>query len=234
MSLQSVVSPHPDVLLADLGAGDVMEGIEGGMRPQDIERRIERERTDRSSRDDTAENQKDRLAEIKAWRESLVIDYSTTICRNIDWLVAECTDRRERCIQLEAEVEALRKATQTVLLASRGRPSEQFNGALLALQEALWPSERESMADLYDVTVRIPVAFESAAEMAGWVNGAIEEAMAKQDWSGGCAVLYRREPNGPIVMFHQGLIDPYDGALPHGLASTGAERADPPEGPADD
>ena len=73
------------------------------------------------------------------------------------------------------------------------------------------------MSGTYDVTVRVPVGFESAAEMAGWVQAAISEAMWQKNWTGEAAVLFRKDDNGPIIMFHQGIVDPYDGVLPHGL-----------------
>jgi hypothetical protein len=57
--------------------------------------------------------------------------------------------------------------------------------------------------------------------MGGWVSGAVEKAMADKGWSGGCAVLFRKDDTGPIVMFHEGLVDPYDGVLPHGLVDVG-------------
>lgn len=75
------------------------------------------------------------------------------------------------------------------------------------------------MADIYDVTVRVPVGFESAAEMAGWVQVAVTEAMWRKNWTGEAVVLFRKE-DGPIVMFHNGLVDPYDGVLPHGLSES--------------
>ena len=47
--------------------------------------------------------------------------------------------------------------------------------------------------DTYTVAVRVPVAFESAAEMAGWVERAIVSEMERKGWTGGAYVLWRDE-----------------------------------------
>lgn len=71
--------------------------------------------------------------------------------------------------------------------------------------------------DQSDVTIRIPVGFDSTEERAGWFQAAVTEAMRRQGWIGEAAVLYRKGGDGPIVMFHEGIVDPYDGTLPHNL-----------------
>lgn len=81
--------------------------------------------------------------------------------------------------------------------------------------------------DLHDVTVRLPVQFESAAAMAGFVNSVMDEAMARKGWSGGCAVLFRKNDDDAIVMFHEGLHEPYEGKLPHGLVEPVLDRCSP-------
>jgi len=65
------------------------------------------------------------------------------------------------------------------------------------------------MADTYTVAVRMPVAFESAAEMAGWVERAICNEMAKCNWTGGCYVIWR-DDKGKLQGFTsgQGMVKP--------------------------
>ena len=69
----------------------------------------------------------------------------------------------------------------------------------------------------YDVTVRIPVGFDSAAEMAGWLERTVMNEMEEQDWTGGCAVFFR-DQNNHMMMFQDGQGTSQDGfVLPHGL-----------------
>lgn len=84
--------------------------------------------------------------------------------------------------------------------------------------ETIGPDGRQTHGPGYfDVTVRVPVPFESAAGMAGWLYGLVEMAMERQGWKGAPVVLFRLDPDGPMGMFQEGLDSPYTGGLPHGL-----------------
>ena len=73
------------------------------------------------------------------------------------------------------------------------------------------------MSDTYDVTIRVSVEFESAAEMAGWLERTVVNEMEKQDWMGGCVVIFRGEDNH-MMMFQDGQGASQGGfILPHGL-----------------
>ena len=76
------------------------------------------------------------------------------------------------------------------------------------------------MAGTYDVTVRMPVGFESAAEMAGWLERTVTNAMEKQGWIGGCVVIFLSDHG--VVMFQDGKGVKESGfVLPHGLVNPG-------------
>lgn len=76
------------------------------------------------------------------------------------------------------------------------------------------------MASAHDVTVRVRLGFDSPAEAAGFIHGAVSSAMERAGYVGELAVLFQKDddPNGRIVLFNRGLIDPYDGILPHRLS----------------
>lgn len=71
-----------------------------------------------------------------------------------------------------------------------------------------------------DVTVRIPVGFDNAAEAAGFIQASVTEAMHGNNWIGEAVVMWRKDGDGPIIMFYNGVVDPYDGVLPHGLSES--------------
>ena len=78
--------------------------------------------------------------------------------------------------------------------------------------------------DVNDVTVRMPVGM-LAAGAAGFVQGAVAGAMQRSGLIGEPVVLFRLHGgDSPIVMFDQGLVDPYTGKLPHDLAEETAEE----------
>lgn len=92
----------------------------------------------------------------------------------------------------------------------------QCRGRTVTFSSPLTGEEREiSLDEIQDVTVRLPVHFESIAQMAGFISGALSVAMDLRGWVGEPFILFRHE--GKIVGFHQGLVDPYTGVLPHGL-----------------
>ena len=69
----------------------------------------------------------------------------------------------------------------------------------------------------YDVTVRLPVGFESAAEMAGWLERTVVNGMDEQDWVGGCVVIFR-DSDRQMVSFQDGHGTSKGGfMLPHDL-----------------
>jgi hypothetical protein len=82
------------------------------------------------------------------------------------------------------------------------------------------------MSGTYDVTVRIPVGFESAMEAAGFIERAVVQAMEEKGWTGGCAVIARDE-HGFLKMFEDGKTRPPGGfidegfRLPHDLGEEG-------------
>ena len=49
------------------------------------------------------------------------------------------------------------------------------------------------MEDIFTVAVRMPVAFGSAAEMAGWLERAVANAMKESNWTGTPYVIFRDE-----------------------------------------
>lgn len=72
------------------------------------------------------------------------------------------------------------------------------------------------VVNMHDVTVRIP--FHTTPEdMAMLVWAGVLNQMRSRDIIGEPAVLFRKDGTGPIIMFHEGVVDPYDGVLPHGL-----------------
>lgn len=76
--------------------------------------------------------------------------------------------------------------------------------------------ENPGLIDMHDVTVRIP--FHTTPEdMAMLVWNGVRMMMEQRDLTGEPAVLFRKEGTGPIIMFHEGVHDPYTGILPHGL-----------------
>ena len=86
-----------------------------------------------------------------------------------------------------------------------------------------------SQETTYDVTVRIPVGFDSAAEMAMWLERIVVYGMEEKDWTGGCVVIFR-DSDGQMVSFQDG-----DGIseggfiLPHSLYQVD-DREDEPVG----
>ena len=83
----------------------------------------------------------------------------------------------------------------------------------------------DDVVAVHDVTVRMPVGM-TAAETAGFVHAAITRAMEAQEWIGEPAVLFRRNGEGtPIIMFSEGIHDPYIGELPHGLTEHGPDTS---------
>ena len=81
--------------------------------------------------------------------------------------------------------------------------------------------------DVHDVTVRIPVHM-TAAGAAGFIHAAVARAMEAADYVGEPAVLFRKDGNGPIVMFFQGLEDPYEGPMPHALVDESVGKTGEP------
>lgn len=55
----------------------------------------------------------------------------------------------------------------------------------------------------YEVTIRMPVPFESAAYMAGWLESAVRNAMKNQDYVGSPVVMWTN-PDGRRMAFHDG------------------------------
>lgn len=90
---------------------------------------------------------------------------------------------------------------------------------------------RDTGIRLGDVTVRVPAKLDTIEETAGWIYGVIARAMEERGWVGEPAVLYRSTTKGKIVMFHQGLMDPYTGILPHDLVEPEDEAPDRPHRP---
>lgn len=76
--------------------------------------------------------------------------------------------------------------------------------------------EPTNVIGMHDVTVRIP--FHTTPEdTAMLVWHGVHMMMERRDISGEPAVLFRKDGNGPIIMFHEGVHDPYNGILPHNL-----------------
>lgn len=77
-------------------------------------------------------------------------------------------------------------------------------------------NQNQDIIDMHDVTVRIP--FHTTPEdMAMLVWHGVHMMMEKRGLSGEPAVLFRKNGTGPIIMFHEGVVDPYSGVLPHNL-----------------
>lgn len=55
----------------------------------------------------------------------------------------------------------------------------------------------------YEVAVRMPVPFESAAFMAGWLERAVTDAMRQSGYIGSPVVIWS-DPNGKRMAFHNG------------------------------
>lgn len=84
-----------------------------------------------------------------------------------------------------------------------------------------------------DVTVRMPVYWNSPHEAAGFVQRAVTEALHRQGWGGEAVVIYRTTDDS-LVMFHKGVgiadlggaeMGDFLGGLPHGLSEPGPEPA---------
>lgn len=73
-----------------------------------------------------------------------------------------------------------------------------------------------SKIDVHDVTVRVP-CFTTAEEVAMLVWAGVLAEMERRNVHGEPAVMYRKDGDGQLVMFHHELQDPYDGVNPHGL-----------------
>lgn len=54
------------------------------------------------------------------------------------------------------------------------------------------------------VLVRMPCWFDSEAEMAGFVQAAVTEAMWKKNWSGEAAVIFHGE-DGMLMLWDRGI-----------------------------
>lgn len=69
----------------------------------------------------------------------------------------------------------------------------------------------------HDVTVRIPVQFESAAEAAGFIERAVSNALKDAGYSGSAFVIWREQPSGQMWCFLDGEGGAeYEGVPPHG------------------
>ena len=74
-----------------------------------------------------------------------------------------------------------------------------------------------SQGRTYDVTVRIPVEFDSATDMATWLERVVINGMEEKDWTGGCVVIFR-DGDGQMVSFQDGHGIGEEGfILPHSL-----------------
>ncbi len=86
-----------------------------------------------------------------------------------------------------------------------------------------------SQGQTYDVTVRIPVMFDSPAEMASWLERVVVNGMEEKDWTGDCAVIFR-DGDGQMVSFQDGHgISEGGFILPHSLYQMD-DREDEPLG----
>jgi hypothetical protein len=67
----------------------------------------------------------------------------------------------------------------------------------------------------FDVTVRIPVAFESAVEAAGFIERSVSKSMNDSKFTGSPFIIFK-DRDGKLFSFMNGIgVQEYKGVFPH-------------------